>query len=52
MSDLTGLYQVCHRTHGILDRHLLIDAMLIVQVNDIDLEPLEAGIASPHDIVG
>ena len=38
-----------HCTHRDLDRHLLVDAMLVVEVDAVDAEPLEAALARrPH----
>jgi hypothetical protein len=34
-----------HRAHRDLDGHLLVDAVLVVEVDAVDAEPLEAGLA-------
>ena len=34
-----------HCTHRDLDRHLLVDAVLVVEVDAVDAEPLEAALA-------
>jgi len=41
MLDLPFLNQVLHRACDVLDRHLRIDAVLIKQVDGIDVETLE-----------
>ncbi len=42
---LARLHQFAHRAHRILDRHRGIDAMLVVEIDHVDAEPLEAGLA-------
>src|SRR6266849_4432826 len=41
-----------HRTHGLLDRHRRIDPVLIIEIDDIDPEPLQARLAGLGDIGG
>src|SRR5262245_46619682 len=41
-----------HRADRLLDRHRRIDPVLVVEVDDIDAEPLEAGVAGLGDIGG
>ena len=38
--DLAGFDQVLDRAGRILDRHIRIDAMLIVEIDRVDLQPL------------
>jgi hypothetical protein len=44
VADFAHLDQRGHGTDSLLDRNLRIDAVLIVEIDDVDLEPLEAGI--------
>src|SRR5262249_36033309 len=41
-----------HRANRVLDRHRGIDAVLVIEVDDIDAEPLEARLAGLNDIFG
>src|SRR5262249_29425890 len=41
-----------HRADRVLDRHRRIDAMLVIEVDYIDAEPLEARLAGLRDIGG
>ena len=41
MLDLTLLDQILHRTRHMLDRHVGINPVLIQQVDDVDLQPLQ-----------
>src|SRR6266851_6750746 len=43
--------EVCHRADGLLDRDLRIDAMLIVEIDDVDLQPLQTRVALLEDIL-
>ena len=38
---LTGLNQVLHRSGNFFDRHVRINPVLVVQIDDIGLEPLQ-----------
>jgi hypothetical protein len=38
--DLAGFDQVLDRAGRILDRHIRIDAMLMVEIDCVDLQPL------------
>ncbi len=49
---LAGLDQLLHRSSHVLDRHIRIDAMLIEQVDDIGLEPLERNLCDFLDVGG
>ena len=42
VADLAGLDQLGHRADGLLDRHRLVDAVLVVEVDVVDAEPLQA----------
>src|SRR6185369_13595535 len=50
-ADLARLHAALHAAHGLLDRHLGIDAVLVVEVDDVHAEPLEAGVARLHDVL-
>ena len=49
--NLAFLDQVFHRPRYIFNRHVRIDAVLIEQVDDIDLEPLERGLRNLLDVL-
>ncbi|MCY1232377.1 hypothetical protein D9M72_448650 [compost metagenome] len=49
---LAGLHQVRHGPHGLFDRHGRIHAMLVVQVDMVRAQPLQAGLAAGTHIVG
>ena len=42
--DLALLDQVLHRAGHVLDRHVRVDAVLIEQVDRVDLQPLRASL--------
>src|SRR6185503_1551794 len=44
-AHLALLDQLLHRADGLLDRHVRIDAGLVIEVDHVDAEALEAGIA-------
>ena len=49
VADLALLDQARHRAHRLLDRHRVVDAVLVVEIDDVDFEPLEARLARlPH----
>jgi hypothetical protein len=48
---LALLDQLLHRARHIFDGHVGIDAMLIEQVDDIDLEPLERALDGLLDVL-
>jgi hypothetical protein len=52
MPDLAGLDEPGHRADRVLDRRLGIDAVLVVQIDVIDAEPLEARIACLPHVLG
>src|SRR5439155_24459758 len=39
--DLALLNQLLHRPRDVLDGHVRIDAVLVIQIDGIDLQPLE-----------
>ena len=45
MAHLALAHEVRHRADRLFDRHLRIDAMLIIQIDDIDPEPLQRRVA-------
>src|SRR5271155_3012474 len=49
---LPFLDQTGHRADGVFNRRGRVDTMLIVEVDSIDSEPLEAGLASLSHIFG
>ena len=51
VADLPGLDEIGHRADGVLDRHREIDAVLIVQIDRVDLQPLERGVARPSHVI-
>src|SRR5438045_4766391 len=52
MPDLALFDEPRHCADRILDRHRLIDPVLVIEIDDIDPEPLEARIACLRDIGG
>ena len=52
VADLAGLHQLGHRADGLLDRDRLVDAVLVVEVDVVDAEPLQRGVAGRADVVG
>ena len=52
MADLALLDQARHRAHGVLDRHVGIDAMDVVEIDHVDAEPLQARLAGDRHVVG
>jgi len=48
---LPGLDQLSHRTHRVLDGDRLIHPVLVVEVDDVDPEALQAGVAGGPDVV-
>src|SRR5580693_7196606 len=51
-ADLALFDQPGHRADGVFDRNGRIDAMLVVQIDDLDAQPLETGLARADDIFG
>ena len=52
MAHLAGLDELGHRADGLLDRDGLVDAVLVVEIDVVDAEPLEARVAGLPDVVG
>jgi hypothetical protein len=50
--NLSRLDQLAHGTHGLLDRRLGVDAVLVVEVDVVDAQPLERRLARLADVVG
>jgi hypothetical protein len=44
VADLTLPHEFGHGTDGLLDRHLRIDPVLVVQVDDINFQPPQTGL--------
>ena len=51
-ANLAGVDQLGHRPHGLLDRHLGVHPVLVVEVDVIDAEALERGLAGPMHVLG
>src|SRR5580700_4670888 len=51
-ADLALFDQPGHGADGVFDRNGRIDAMLVVQIDDLDAQPLETGLARADDIFG
>jgi len=51
-ANFAGADQLTHRADGFLDGHLRIHAVLVVEVNDLDGEALQAGVAALADVFG
>ena len=41
VADLAGLHELRHGADGVLDRHALVDAVLVVKVDVVDTESLK-----------
>src|SRR5690242_18985878 len=52
MPDLSLFDQPGHRADRILDRHRRIDPVLVIEIDDVDPEPLQAGLAGLGHIAG
>ena len=52
MADLARLDELGHGADGLLDRDILIDAVLVVQIDVVDPEAMEAGVAGLADVLG
>ncbi len=51
MFHLAGFDQLGHRAHGLLDRSLGVDAMLVIQIDGFDIQSFEAGVAAVFDVL-
>ena len=49
--DLALLNQLLHRAGDVFDRHIRIDAVLIEEIDRIDLEPLERALGDLLDVL-
>src|SRR5205807_4893479 len=49
---LALLDEPLHRARRLLDRHLGIDAVLVIQIDHLDAEALQARLAGAHDVLG
>src|ERR1035437_8976345 len=51
-THLAGRDQLAHRPHRLLDGYVGVDAVLVVEVDVIDTEPLQAGVAGAVHMLG
>src|SRR5690349_13344099 len=51
VAHLPLLHELRHRPDGLLDRHVVVDAMLIIEVDVVDAEPLERGVAGATHVL-
>ena len=51
MLDLALLNQFLHRAGDVFDRHVRVDAMLIEEIDGLDLEPLQRGFGDFLDVL-
>ena len=49
---LTSLDEFLHRSRNVFDRHVQIDAMLVEEIDGIDLEALERRLGNLLDVLG
>src|SRR5882672_10302097 len=52
VTDLPRFHQLSHRADGIFDRGIGIDAMLIIEIDNVGSEALQTGFASGTDVFG
>jgi hypothetical protein len=52
VADLAGGDELGHRPHGLLDRDPRVDPVLVVEVDPLDAEPLERGVAGLANVLG
>jgi len=52
MAHLALMHEIAHRADRLLDRHGRIDAVDVIEVDYVGLQPLEAALAGLADIVG
>ena len=50
--DLPGVDELGHGSDRLLDRHRAVDAVLVVQVDDVDVEALQGCVAGAVHVVG
>ena len=51
MAHLSRSDQLGHRPDGVLDRHLRVDPVLVVEVDAVGAEPAQAGLAALLDVL-
>ena len=51
VADLAGRDQLGHRADGLLDRHGLVDPVLVVEVDVVDAESRQRGVARGPDVL-
>src|ERR1700683_3901315 len=51
VTDFAFLHQLRHRAYSLLDWSAVIDAVLIIKIDCLDAQPLQAGLARLADIV-
>jgi hypothetical protein len=51
ITDLAYLNQLCHRTNGVLDWRRVINAVLILKVDHIDLQPTQGCLTGRAHII-
>src|SRR2546423_892987 len=51
VAHLAGLHQLPHGTDGVFDGNLIIDTVLVVEIDGLDSQPFEAGIAGGAHIL-
>ena len=49
---LAGLHELLHRTDRLFDRRVEVDAVLVVEVDVVDAEPLEARVTGLANVLG
>jgi hypothetical protein len=52
VADLALLDEPRHRPDGVLDRHVGVDPVLVVEVDPVDLQPLQAPLESDGHVFG
>src|SRR3954471_23851622 len=51
VSHLALLNEAGHSANGVLDRHVGIDAVDVIEIDDIDLHPLKASLAGDRHVI-
>jgi len=51
VADLAGLHELGHGPDGLLDRHRLVDPVLVVEVEVVDAKALERGVGGPAHVL-
>ena len=52
VTHLAGANQFAHRPDGFLDGHLRVNPVLVIEINFIDAQPPQAGVAARADVFG